>query len=207
MTSAEHQGPVRHSGPDGVELAILNAAAVCALRYSIRRMTVEDIAREAGVSRATVYRVFRGGRDAIIARTVQHQVDGFFAELAGRLEGVSDPVELLARGLEEAHVMLASHALWQKVAETEMDLVVSRLTVEAGRVVEYVADFLSRHLDEEFCGDPVAGPGSRAETCGYLARMFLSYLEAPGGWDMSDPAEVRELVATQMLGRAPQSGS
>lgn len=196
--------PVSSTTPGGVEPAVLDAAAACALRYSIRRMTVEDIDREAGVSRATIYRVFRGGRDEIITRAVQREVDGFFAELAGRLEGISDPVELLARGLEEAHAMLAEHALWQKVAETEMDLVVSRLTVEAGRVVEYVADFLSRHLDEEVCGGPVTGDGSWGQTCGYLARMFLSYLEAPGGWDMTDPAEVRELVATQMLGRPPR---
>ncbi len=187
----------------GIETAVLDAASVCALRYSIRRMTVEDIARQAGISRATVYRLFRGGREEIIARAIQREVDLFFLELASRLEGISDPVELLARGLEEAHALLAGHALWQKVAETEMDLVVTRMTVEAGRVVEYVADFLSRHLDAETCTGSGGGPDSWSETCGYLARMFLSYLEAPGGWNMSDPAEVRELVATQMLGRAP----
>jgi AcrR family transcriptional regulator len=42
---------------------ILEAAARCALRFTLGKTTIDDIAVEAGVSRATVYRTFPGGRD------------------------------------------------------------------------------------------------------------------------------------------------
>ena len=37
-----------------------------------------------------------------------------------------------------------------------------------------------------------AGDG-RAE---YVARMVVSLIGSPGGWDLDDPAQVQELVAT-----------
>ncbi len=47
---------------------------------------------------------------------------------------------------------------------------------------------------------------SGATTCDYLAQMFLSLLNAPGSWNLSDRSEVRTLVRSQLLGgvRQPQ---
>ena len=32
-----------------------------------------------------------------------------------------------------------------------------------------------------------------------LARMMLSFIVAPGRWDLTDPAQVSELVRTELL--------
>jgi hypothetical protein len=39
-------------------------------------------------------------------------------------------------------------------------------------------------------------PAGAAE---HVARMFLSHLAAQGSWDLTDRAEVRQLVRTQFL--------
>lgn len=44
---------------------LLNAAEVCFERYGLRRTTIDDVAREAKVSRSTVYRYFEGRGDLI----------------------------------------------------------------------------------------------------------------------------------------------
>jgi AcrR family transcriptional regulator len=49
----------------GARDRLLDAAGVCFERYGVRKTTVDDVAREAGVSRATVYRHF-GGRGGLI---------------------------------------------------------------------------------------------------------------------------------------------
>src|SRR5580704_15822932 len=44
------------SEPDVTETAILDAAADCVLAFGVRRTSLSDVARRAGVSRPTVYR-------------------------------------------------------------------------------------------------------------------------------------------------------
>jgi len=45
---------------------IIDGALACLARHGTAKTTVDDIARQSGVSRATVYRVFPGGRDEIL---------------------------------------------------------------------------------------------------------------------------------------------
>ena len=45
---------------------LVDAAAACFERYGVTKTSVEDIATEAHVSRATVYRYFEGGRDELV---------------------------------------------------------------------------------------------------------------------------------------------
>lgn len=45
---------------------LLNAAETCFERFGLRRTTIDDVAREAKVSRSTVYRYFDGRGDLIV---------------------------------------------------------------------------------------------------------------------------------------------
>lgn len=52
MTSNRHKNPPRRTADD----AVLDAARACVLAVGVRRTTLTDIARRAGVSRMTLYR-------------------------------------------------------------------------------------------------------------------------------------------------------
>ncbi|MCL6451972.1 MAG: TetR/AcrR family transcriptional regulator, partial [Acetobacteraceae bacterium] len=54
---------------------ILEAAYVCVARFGLAKTTIEDVAKVAGVSRASVYRAFPGGRDDLLRRTVVWEMD------------------------------------------------------------------------------------------------------------------------------------
>lgn len=61
MPAAETPEPIRRRTSTkraNTEEAILSAAYSCFERYGIRKTTIDDIAQEAGVSRATMYRYF-----------------------------------------------------------------------------------------------------------------------------------------------------
>ena len=45
---------------------VVESAERCFAQYGVAKTTVEDVARLAGVSRASVYRYFPGGRDEIV---------------------------------------------------------------------------------------------------------------------------------------------
>jgi AcrR family transcriptional regulator len=85
----------------------LDAVEVCVRRYGWSRTSPQDIAREAGVNRTTIYRLL-GPKDAIfrllIAREVHRLMDGaarLGAELRGHGTGGADAiVELIAWAIE-----------------------------------------------------------------------------------------------------------
>lgn len=73
--------------PDDVDSArvrLLDAAESCFTRFGVTKTTVEDVANEAKVSRATVYRYF-DGRDALMLGVLIRHGERFLGELQRRL--------------------------------------------------------------------------------------------------------------------------
>src|SRR3954465_4504351 len=87
-----------------LEERIVDAALRCIARWGVAKTTLDDVAREAGCSRATVYRVVPGGKDGLVETVVTTEASRFFAALAERLDAVADQglEELLVAGMTEA---------------------------------------------------------------------------------------------------------
>ena len=174
---------------------LFEATYACAARYGIAKTTVEDVAREARLSRATVYRHFPGGKDQLINETVAWESARFFTRLADAVAGVDGLAVLLEEALLFAHRAMAEHAVLQKILQTEPERLLPELTVESRRLITLIQAFLLPYLQRE----PLAVDVDLDAAGKYIARMFLSFLGAPGGWDLTDRAEVAELVRTQLL--------
>ena len=65
MTAASAAAAPRERPRASTEAQIVDAACACFERYGIRKTTIDDVAREAGVSRATMYRYFLNKEDLI----------------------------------------------------------------------------------------------------------------------------------------------
>lgn len=181
--------------PSPARLGILEAAARCALRFTLGKTTVEDIATEADVSRATVYRAFPGGRDEIVGALVDWQVDSFLSDLACHVEDAPDFENLLVDGLMYAHERITGHRLLQRVLDVEPGLVAAELARSDRRWAGDIADFLAPHLA---AADLEAGVDV-VEASRYLAFLVISFIENAGSWDLTDRDEAVELVRTQLL--------
>src|SRR5438093_10812569 len=88
---------------------ILAATRRCIARWGVAKTTLDDVAGEAGCSRATIYRLFPGGKDNLLAAFLQSEVAGLFGALRHRLDGIDDLEELVVAGLKEAAPQLAGH--------------------------------------------------------------------------------------------------
>lgn len=64
---------------------LVDAAEACFRRYGLLKTTVEDVARAAEVSRATVYRYF-GDRDELILGVLRREADRFLERLAAKID-------------------------------------------------------------------------------------------------------------------------
>jgi len=174
---------------------VLDATLACVARWGLSKTTVEDVARQAGLSRATIYRYFPGGRDEIVDAVVSWQFLEFFGRLYDEVHGATSLEEVLERGLIFARRQVLGHEVLQKVLQTEPEVLLPKLTVESKRTVGFISGFLVPYLQEHGLPDGV----EIHEAANFLARMILSYISAPGGWDLADPDEVRRLVRMELL--------
>jgi AcrR family transcriptional regulator len=168
---------------------ILDATLTCVARFGIGKTTLEDVAREAGCARATVYRYF-GGKRRLLQAAVERQGDRLVAELdeaaaeAGTLEEA-----LVAMGTLAARTLTESAPL-QFVLAHEPEAILPALTFEGGD--RFLADaagvltpILRRFVDTE------AAPRA-AEWC---ARVFLAHFGEPDApVSLTEPNQLRALV-------------
>jgi AcrR family transcriptional regulator len=175
--------------------SLLEATLACVARYGLAKTTMEDVGREAGLSRATVYRYFPGGKDQLLAEVVAWQVGAFYGDLTRAVAGQRDFADVLVETLVFAHRAIEEHALLQKILDTEPERLLPMLTTESNRLLALVKQFLVLAMQRA----PLRAGLDGDAAADYLARMLLSHIGAQGRWDLTDRAEVRKLVETQLL--------
>ncbi|MCZ7525241.1 MAG: TetR/AcrR family transcriptional regulator [Acidimicrobiia bacterium] len=188
------------SGPDTARERVLAATYACVTRSGLARTTVEDAVRESGVSRATVYRLFPGGKGQLLREAVGWEMNRFFGRLADHVAGAADLPAVLEQGLVFAHRAVREHRVLQQVLATEPGRLLPLLTVEQHRVQRLVAAYLRPVLDREAEQGRLRPGLDRRAAADYLSRMALSLMGAPGRWDLEDPQQVRRVVREELLG-------
>jgi len=171
------------------------------------KTTIEDVARVSGVSRATIYRLFPGGRDQLLRETVGWEMNRFFTRLAAAVADTPDLASRLEVGLAFARQSVLEHEVLQKVLASEPDLLLPLMTVEQHRVLGFITAYLRPLLEAEEAAGRLRPGVDLDQAADYVARMLLSLIASPGRWDLSDPVAVRDLVRDELLGgilvRAP----
>ena len=180
---------------DDTRQRILEATYACVARWGLAKTTIEDAAKEAKVSRATVYRTFPGGRDELIDAVVAWATLEFFRRLYERVHGAESLEEVMERGIMFAHRSIVEHEVLQRVMQTEPEKLLPALTVESNRIRRGIAEFLVPYLEQR----GMAEGADLKEAADFLARMVLSYMASPGRWDLDDPGQVAQLVRSELL--------
>lgn len=178
---------------------LLEAAYETVSRYGMAKTTVEDVVKQARVSRATVYRVFPGGKDELLRAAVRWEMGRFFGRLAEAVAGAPDFASLVESGLAFAHAAVHEHEVLQKVLVTEPERLLPLLTTEQDAPLAFITAFLLPYLERERRAGRVIDDVDLAESADFVARMILSLVASPGAWDLDDPAQVQALVRGQLL--------
>ena len=175
---------------------MLAAVVAVAGRTGLGALTVDEVAREAGVGRASVYRWFPGGREQLVDEGVTWEVGRFLRRLAVAVQDAADLRERLIVGLPFAHRAIVEHAVLQRLLETEPGGLLPQLQQTGPVVVAILRDAVRPWIEAEPTRRPEVDPDEAAE---WLARMVVSFMAEPGRWDLDDPAEVAALVDGELL--------
>lgn len=183
-------GPVPPAAATGARLRVVDGALACIAGHGVGGTTLDDVARAAGCSRATVYRLFPGGKDAVLGAVVDTEVSRFFHALALRMGAAASVEDVLVGAMNEAAVQVTGHRALQYLLAHEPELVLSQLAF--ARMDEVLAvtcgfttPFLGRWLDQ----------AESRRVAEWAARIVVSYLMCPAdGVDLTDVGQVRRLV-------------
>ncbi len=178
---------------------LLEATYTCVARFGLGKTTVEDVVKESGVSRATVYRVFPGGKDELMRAVVGWEMGRFFGALAEAVAGAPDFASLVEEGLTFAHRAVREHEVLQTVLITEPERLLPLMTIEQARPLRFITEYLLPFLEREERAGRIRPGVDLHEAADFVASMLLSLIGSPGRWDLDDPAQVRTLVREDLL--------
>lgn len=178
-----------------LEDRILDAAEACVARWGVAKTTIDDLAREAGCSRATVYRAFPGGRDVVFLAAGARELQRFFDRLATEVAATETLGDALALALSTACSEIREHAALQFLLAHEPEVLEAHLAFDGlDPVLAWAAAFATVHLTRFLDPADAAGVGE------WLARVVVTYaLVRNTPLDLADPANAHRFVSTYLL--------
>lgn len=177
------------------EQRILDAAKLCCERYGLAKVTADDIAAAAGVSRATLYRLFPGGKDILLDALRVRELGEFFQRVMAAVRDASGLDDLLIgvvvaatrelRADEHLSIMLASEP-----GQTMRELSVDGLPRSISVATRFLAPVVDPYLPRE----------QSVPLVELMTRLVISYFLAPSDFvDLGDPASAARFMHTHVL--------
>ena len=162
---------------------ILDAAEELFIRRDAATVGMNEIARAAGCSRATVYRYFEN-RDALYIAYVHRETYRVFSEMGKHIAGIADPRERLLEGVVASlRSVRESPALSSWFASTQRPI--GGEMAERSEVIKALTEAFLRSL----------GIDDVEQRARWLVRVMISLLVFPG----HDEADERVMLAEFVL--------
>jgi AcrR family transcriptional regulator len=155
---------------------LLDAAAVCFARYGLKRTSVQDVARELGVDRTTVYR--QGGNVPQLARLLAtRELGRLLTSIPARASLPLDPdgvIEIIASLIDDVR----THPVMAKFLADDTDSVTLSTLADLPPLLERVADFVAPMLSVAMESGSLArrDPAVLAE---WLIRLVVTLVLVP----------------------------
>jgi AcrR family transcriptional regulator len=192
--------------------SLLDAARAQFLRTGVRRTSGDDIARSAGVNRATLYRRV-GTKDEIVRQTYLAETQRVLAVIEKAIGPVPpagttgfDPIAYVARFFIVTITELRENPLLQQLLVIDREETLAGLTVNAGETLTLSSALVADRIRSlrAYVGNPAADDiEDQAVTLARLAQSLLLTPDAPPRLDSKARmnAYARTVVAPMVLGR------
>ncbi|GAA1862434.1 TetR/AcrR family transcriptional regulator [Actinomadura bangladeshensis] len=135
------------AGPDSEPQTdrILDAALRSFETYGPRRTTMDDVARESGLGRATIYRRFPTKGD-LVTGVLLREARRFFAELDEAVAALPTLEERLVEGFAVALRISREQRLVNRLMVVEPELILPHSTVKAGPLLAAARGYIAGRL-------------------------------------------------------------
>lgn len=181
------------------EERILDAAETCMSRLGLRRVSMTDVAVQAGVSRGSVY--FHFGDRATLVDAVLTRVASRF--VASSMSAVASS-DTLAGQVGEAAVFIRQHLgdelLTLRLPAEGDSLLATLLSAQIERLLSQWIDFWLPFLSEAERRGEIRAELDHRRASEWIVRSMFSFAVMPSvTFDMDDPDAVRSFVHDHLI--------
>lgn len=177
--------------PD-TQARILEAALTCVKRWGIEKVTLNDIAQEAGVTRPTVYSYF-GSRDEVVRYALMQSGMAFSQELLKQVERFATPAERIIEAVLFSLKRLPKEPALALLTESSLMSFFNTYALTSPESHE-----IRRALFRQILGDTAMPEEELDEVTEVATRFLLSLLTMQGNKKRNDK-ELRGFLERRLL--------
>ena len=176
---------------------VLDAAESCLQRFGLGKTTIEDVAKAAGLSRATVYRQF-GSRDELLLAIAAREAERVASQAELYLQRFEDVGSWIVEGILFCLDEIPKSALLAQFLAPQELGAASRMVLTSDRMLAIGSEILR----------PMFEPARRAgllhedleldSLIEWVLRILMSFLAVPGPTDRTEE-DRRRLLRTMLL--------
>ena len=175
---------------------LLHAALDCFANFGVRKTSLTDVADQAGVSRATAYRVF-GDKNGLVRAVAENEVSTFLHRLDETVPWESPLPDALTEAITFTLDYLNHHAVLQRLIAKEPDQLTDLVMTRPGE--HSLIEVLLPAVVERFVRthhEVLRVPLDQAAE--WLLRMAISLLLTPST-TLPDPRAVADLLVAGLV--------
>jgi TetR/AcrR family transcriptional repressor of uid operon len=190
------QGPA--PGEDATVDRVAAAAFEMFAEYGIRRATIDDVARRAGVSKMTVFRRFQS-KQGLVGVVIAREIRRGMAELDRVWEREQTLEQRVVLGFSFAVNFVRGHALFDRLLRSDPELLLPLLTIDGTAALALYRELIGQRLRTEVRAGRAA-PADVDQAAEVLARLAISLLlTREGTITLDDDETIVALVRNVLL--------
>lgn len=173
---------------------ILDAAAELFGRLGIQRVTMDEVARTAGVARVTIYRRF-ATKDVLVEQVVRREFRRYFDQFLRDIKTGDTVADRVVVGFVSSLRAFRGNSLIGRLLASEPDLLVPSLVGDEGRTLGTVSEFIAGQLRRERAAGNVDASLDVDLVAEMMVRISTSFLVTPTSRvDLDDDRQVASLA-------------
>lgn len=198
-----HHGPVdattgETAAPGRTEELVLHAAATCIRQQGIRRTTIEEVARVAGVSRGTVYRYWPT-KDDLITAAFSRATAEFVQESLAVIDAEPTLIERLVANARLVRAYVPAQALLG-LDETEPETVAVLLTRDLPNLMTPWVEIWVPYVEAAQAAGEVRAELDPRRVAEWVLRIIVSVVTTPGVTvDLDDPDDLGAFLRDHLV--------
>ncbi|MFE3058012.1 TetR/AcrR family transcriptional regulator [Nocardia sp. NPDC059239] len=173
---------------------ILDAALGLFAEIGISRASTDDIARAAGINRATLYRRL-GAKDDIVRAAMLRETARVLEEISARVDPITDPAERVRTGLAVTVITLRTNRILTKALLVDLDETLPALTTAGAGILELATGFVAERILVASPGLPYAD-----ELAAMIVRLVHSLILTPDAApNLATEQQLRDFASRQLV--------
>ncbi|ONI75380.1 TetR family transcriptional regulator [Actinosynnema sp. ALI-1.44] len=184
---------------DEITTRVLDGAYDQFCRMGIRRSSMEDVARQAGVSRITVYRRFTT-KEELVKQVVQREFRRYFDQFLIDIRHAETTADRVVIGFASALRAIRGNPLVGGMLTAEPDVMLPSMVSDNGSTLAAVQKFVAGQLRSEQRAGNISGDVDVELAAEMMARVSASFLVIPSRVvDLDDDEQVRAVARKYLV--------